>query len=99
MLAHKVSTRNYNGRGCMSVATSRFRVLTAGAASVVVDMETGVPRVLHWGPRLSAALAADEDYLATLAEAQHGADGLTGACRIPAVLPEQSGGWTGTPGL
>jgi alpha-galactosidase len=84
----------------MSVSASPgFCVLTAAAVSVVVDLRSGVPRVLHWGPRIGQALASDEDYLATLAEAQHGADGLTGAGRIPAVVPEQSTGWTGTPGL
>jgi len=73
-------------------------VLHGGGTSVVVDIEGGVPRVLHWGHRLSDAASADP-LLATLGESQHGADGLTGQQRVPALLPEQAKGWTGLPGL
>jgi alpha-galactosidase len=66
--------------------------------SVVVDLATGVPRVLHWGPSTGQD-PADESFLAKLVESQHGADGLGGTSRFPAVLPEQSAGWLGTPGL
>ena len=72
-------------------------VLSAGATSVVVDV-AAVPCVLHWGP-LVPAEQAGEAFLASLAETQHGADGLTGAARFPGLLPEQSTGWLGTPGL
>ena len=70
--------------------------IACGNVGVVVDVSGGVPKVMHWGRPVSDS---DSDLLATLAEAQHGADGLTGASRLPAVLPEQSAGWVGTPGL
>ncbi|MEO5852941.1 MAG: glycoside hydrolase family 36 N-terminal domain-containing protein, partial [Nocardioides sp.] len=73
-------------------------VLQGGGTSVVVDVDGGVPRVLHWGQRLSEAATADP-MLAALGDSQHGADGLTGQRRIPALLPEQAMGWMGSPGL
>src|SRR4051794_35157382 len=73
-------------------------VLHGGGTSVVVDVTGGVPRVVHWGARLGAAASADPT-LATLGDSQHGADGLTGQQRTPALLPEQATGWTGTPGI
>src|SRR5829696_8771792 len=73
-------------------------VLHGGGTSVVVDVEGGVPRVLHWGRRLSAA-ASTEPMLSALNDSQHGADGFAGQHRIPALLPEQAAGWTGTPGI
>ncbi|ADB31087.1 glycoside hydrolase clan GH-D [Kribbella flavida DSM 17836] len=72
-------------------------VLAAGRVSVVVDVSAAVPRVLHWGRRVTTA-PADEAFLGTLAELQSGADGLHGA-GAPSILPEQSGGWMGLPGL
>ncbi len=72
-------------------------VLDAGSVSVVVDVSAGVPRVLHWGRRVTA-FASDSGFLASLGGTQWGADGLQGGIR-PAVLPEQSAGWMGTPGL
>ncbi len=65
---------------------------------VIVDVSVGVPRILHWGPS-PGSRPADEPFLGVLAESQYGADGLTGTSRFPAVLPEQSAGWLGTPGL
>jgi alpha-galactosidase len=86
----------------MTVATHTAQrspvVLSGGPVSVVVDVEPGVPRVLHWGRRLSAEAVADP-LLATLGESQQGADGLTGERRLPTLLPEPATGWTGTPGL
>jgi alpha-galactosidase len=73
-------------------------VLQGGGTSVVVDVQGGVPQILHWGGRLSDAASADP-LLAALGDSQHGADGLTGQRRIPAILPEPSRGWTGLPGL
>jgi alpha-galactosidase len=81
----------------MSVSTS-VHTLTAAATSLVVDVGSGVPRVLHWGARLGDD-PVSEPFLATLGETQFGADGLPGQHRHPAVLPEQSAGWMGTPGL
>ncbi|MEV6960258.1 alpha-galactosidase [Streptomyces sp. NPDC051207] len=81
----------------MSVSTS-VHTLTAATTSLVVDIGSGVPRVLHWGARLDDDPAA-EPFLASLGESRSGADGLLGQHRHPAVLPEQSAGWMGTPGL
>jgi alpha-galactosidase len=72
-------------------------VLTGGATSLVVHVGAGLPRVLHWGSRQEASESAR--FLASLGEAQFGADGLNGGSRLPAVLPEHSAGWFGTPGL
>jgi len=72
-------------------------ILDAGAASVVVDVSGGIPRVLHWG-RPSGASECDAAFLQSLGESQWGADGLQGN-NSPSILPEQSAGWMGTPGL
>ncbi len=79
-------------------STSQPVVMHGGGTSAVVDVQCGVPRILYWGPRLSTAAATDP-MLAALGDSQHGADGLTGQHRIPALLPEQATGWMGTPGL
>jgi alpha-galactosidase len=79
-------------------STSEPVEMHGGTTSVVVDVAGGVPRILHWGRRLSPAGAADP-MLATLGDSQYGADGLTGQRRTPALLPEQATGWTGLPGL
>ncbi|MFA9444001.1 alpha-galactosidase [Egicoccus sp. AB-alg6-2] len=73
-------------------------VLDAGGVGLVVDVAGGVPRVLHWGAPVGDD-ASDRRFLSTLGEAQRWSDGLTGAQRHPAILPEQSTGWMGTPGL
>ncbi|GAB2656433.1 alpha-galactosidase [Kribbella swartbergensis] len=72
-------------------------VLSAGRVSVVVDAADGIPRVLHWGRRITTS-RSDAAYLEALGETQWGADGLHGA-GFPSVLPEQSAGWRGLPGL
>jgi alpha-galactosidase len=86
----------------VTVATSTRAVepllLESGGLCVVLDVGGGVPRVLHWGPAVGGE-PSDRHFLATLAESQKGADGLLGAAGVPAVLPEQSAGWIGTPGL
>ncbi len=72
-------------------------VLEAGGTSVVVDVSTGVPRLLHWGRAVTVS-EPDGSFLLSLATSQRGADGLHGST-TPSVLPEQSAGWMGTPGL
>jgi alpha-galactosidase len=72
-------------------------VLSAGRVSVVVDLSESLPRILHWGRRIAVS-ATDELVLRRLGEIQSGADGLRGAT-YPSILPEQSAGWVGTPGL
>jgi len=59
-------------------------VLTAGAASIVIDTTgPGLPRVLHWGGRVTAAPTVEE------------ARGTLGAV----LLPAQCDGWMGRPGV
>lgn len=84
----------------MSVMTAkRLRVirLTAGNVALVIDVASGIPRVLHWGAPFSAS-DADDSFLLSLGDTQGGVDILE-ARRSPSVLPEQSAGWMGTPGL
>ena len=71
--------------------------LHSATVSVIVDVSRGIPLILHWGGRIDVA-TSDADYLRSLAIAQRGADALRGS-GPPAVLPEQSAGWVGTPGL
>jgi alpha-galactosidase len=73
-------------------------VLRSRAVAVAVDVAGGVPRVLHWGRAVDDS-PRTRHFLGTLSESQHGADGLQPHRRLPAVVPEQSAGWTGTPGL
>jgi alpha-galactosidase len=72
--------------------------LSAAATSLLLDISTGVPRVLHWGSRLSGPLEDDAAYLGSLRLPQRGADSLRGTAR-PAVVPDAAEGWTGFPGL
>jgi len=85
----------------MSVPTGerpqRPITLEAGGTAAVIDVGSGIPRILHWGAPI-AALPSDEAFLATLGDTQGGADILE-VRKSPAVLPEQSAGWMGTPGL
>jgi alpha-galactosidase len=85
----------------MGVITGASRTLPimmeASGASVLVDVTTAIPRILHWGRPYTPA-SSDESFLASLADSQWGADGLQGSA-APSVLPEQSAGWMGTPGL
>ncbi|MFD5213893.1 alpha-galactosidase [Microbacterium sp. NPDC058345] len=85
----------------MSVPTrepvTRPITLSAGQTSVVLEVSSGIPRILHWGARVDAS-PDDDGYLLSLAQTQGGADILE-VRRSPSVLPEQSAGWMGTPGL
>lgn len=78
---------------------SRLLHLRRGGTSVVVEVPPhGVPSVLHWGTDLGDI---DEDGLLALATTQVPA--LTsGTADVPTrfpLVPLQSDGWTGTPGL
>ena len=78
-------------------AASSVHVLRTPTTAIVVE-SSGVPRILHWGPPIREH-ADDVAFLRTLTESQTGADGGQPAMRVPALLPEQSTAWTGTPGL
>ncbi len=79
------------------VGPDRPIVLSAGGVSVVVDISSAVPRVLHWGAE-SALSRADLDALPAVVSRQWTVDGVQHAV-WPSVLPEQSAGWMGTPGI
>src|SRR3954454_5444737 len=83
--------------------TPTVLVLSAADTSLLVAVGDGLPRVLHWGARVPAATGPIEGagggFVQSLTSSQFGADGLSGNKRIPALLPEQSGGWMGTPGI
>lgn len=85
----------------MSVPTMEQRpqpiAFEAGGTSVVVDVTGGIPRILHWGAPVTLA-PGDDAFLGSLAETQGGAD-LLELRQAPSILPEQSAGWMGTPGL
>jgi len=79
----------------MALAALRPLLLQNHDVCVAIDLTTGVPRILHWGGPISEA---DGPYLQSFAQVPQGADGLAGA-RTPEVLPQQSSGWMGSPGL
>lgn len=83
--------------GPSSPGTDAVVVLSCERLSAIVEVDRGVPRLLHWGAPL-ADPAGDLTFLRSLTVSQRGADSLRGAAP-PAVLPEQSSGWTGTPGI
>ena len=78
-------------------ATARPIVLTAGEVSVIVDASAAIPRVLHWG-RAAALTESDLDILSAMTGRQWTVDGVQGPV-YPSLLPEQSHGWMGTPGI
>lgn len=82
----------------MQQGATRPVVLNTGGVGLIVDVAGGVPRVLHWGAPVGDDVA-ETRFVQELGEAQRWSDGLTGAQRHPSVLPEQSAGWMGTPGL
>lgn len=72
--------------------------LRSAGVGLVLDLAAGLPRVLHWGADLGDL---DDTALAGLrlvtrsAAAASSVDGEV----VPSVLPEQSTGWLGVPGL
>ncbi|WP_440899311.1 glycoside hydrolase family 36 N-terminal domain-containing protein, partial [Actinosynnema sp.] len=74
-----------------------LRHLRAAGVSLVLDLTGGtLPRVLHWG----ADLGPDPDLesLRLLSLRQPIGNSVDGHVEV-SVLPEQSAGWLGTPGL
>ncbi|HEU4421057.1 MAG TPA: alpha-galactosidase [Pilimelia sp.] len=73
--------------------------LRAAGCALVLDC-TGprLPRVLHWGADLGELSAADLDALALAGVPQRVTNTLDLDLSV-SVLPEQSAGWLGTPGL
>lgn len=73
--------------------------LRAAGVSVVIEIsESGPPALLHWGADLGDLGAGELTALARLAVPPLATNGADRPVRL-SVLPEQSTGWTGTPGL
>ncbi|KAF4408326.1 MULTISPECIES: alpha-galactosidase [Streptomyces] len=73
--------------------------LRAAGVSLVLDLTGGtLPRVLHWGSDLGPLGPAATDALRLARRSQPIGFSVDGPVDV-AVLPEQSAGWLGTPGL
>jgi alpha-galactosidase len=73
--------------------------LRAAGVSLVLDLTGGtLPRVLHWGADPGPMDGAELDAFARAQAPQPIAFSVDGAVPV-AILPEQSAGWLGTPGL
>ncbi|BDV29928.1 alpha-galactosidase [Microbacterium terricola] len=69
-----------------------------GIALVLEVPTTGLPCILHWGPSLGAVSADDLALLAAGVRRQAAPGTLDAAWQI-SILPAESDGWTGRPGL
>ncbi|MZE77456.1 hypothetical protein GTY57_10680, partial [Streptomyces sp. SID5475] len=73
--------------------------LRAAGVSLVIDLSgSTLPRVLHWGPCLGEPTGPQLDALRLARRCQPIGFSVDGPVEV-AVLPEQSAGWLGTPGL
>ncbi|WP_406319657.1 alpha-galactosidase [Streptosporangium sp. NBC_01639] len=73
--------------------------LRAGGVSLVVDTRgNGLPRVVHWGADLGALDAADLLALSAVSIPPTGFGPVDQVVPL-SIVPEQSAGWLGTPGL
>ncbi|WP_336215456.1 alpha-galactosidase [Nonomuraea sp. LPB2021202275-12-8] len=73
--------------------------LRAGGVSLVVDTRgSGLPRVLHWGADLGALDATDLLALSAVSIPPTGFGPVDQVVPL-SIVPEQSAGWLGTPGL
>ncbi|MFI1953264.1 alpha-galactosidase [Streptomyces xinghaiensis] len=73
--------------------------LRAAGVSLVLDLSgSTLPRVLHWGPCLGEPTGPQLDALRLARRCQPIGFSVDGPVEV-AVLPEQSAGWLGTPGL
>ncbi|GAA1841479.1 alpha-galactosidase [Pseudonocardia ailaonensis] len=70
-------------------------VLSAGGVTVVVDVDGGLPAIVHWGPDLAGTAPA------ALRDARRPVPGTNAPDRPLrlALLPEPHDGWTGRPGV
>ena len=80
-------------------AASEITHLRAAGVSLVLDLGGGtLPRVLHWGADLGEPTPAELMDLRLASAPQPVGFSVDGPVEV-AVLPEQSAGWLGTPGL
>jgi len=79
--------------------TTRLFHLLAGGVSVVVDARgTGVPRIAHWGAALPGISNSGLEQLVSAAQPQIVSNSIDTLVPL-GILPEQSAGWAGTPGI
>ncbi|WP_199041111.1 alpha-galactosidase [Glycomyces salinus] len=69
-----------------------------GVALILAHPETGLPCVVHWGPDLGPLSEADLVALDRATSRQTAPGTLDAAWRLP-LLPQESDGWSGRPGL
>jgi alpha-galactosidase len=69
-----------------------------GVALVLAHTETGLPAVVHWGRDLGPLTAADLAGLDRATSRQTAPATLDAAWRVP-LVPQESDGWAGRPGL
>src|SRR5919202_4109160 len=82
--------------GCMNV--EGLVHLRAGGVSLVIDTGGGgLPRIVHWGADLGAL--SEAELLALSVASAPAAMSSPFDVEPLAILPEQSAGWLGTPGL
>jgi alpha-galactosidase len=72
--------------------------LSAAGVSLVVDRPRGLPRIVYWGAALGELTGADLAGLVVAGVPQRVSNTLDVLVPVT-VLPEQSAGWLGTPGL
>ena len=82
----------------MSTRPEVLQLRAAGVGLVLDVSGTGLPRVLHWGRDLGPLDGPGLDALALARRPQPIGFPVDGPVPV-AVLPEQSAGWLGTPGL
>ncbi|WP_454859882.1 alpha-galactosidase [Promicromonospora soli] len=81
------------------VESSSWSVLRRdGVAVVLAHPEQGLPLVLHWGADLGELAPADLQGLDS-ATSRQTAPGTLDAAWRPSLLPQESDGWAGRPGL
>ncbi|WP_225839332.1 alpha-galactosidase [Streptomyces sp. NK08204] len=74
-------------------------LLRAAGTALVLDISGGtLPRIVHWGADLGALSDGDLQALKLAAQPQPIGFSVDGPVEV-SVLPEQSAGWLGTPGL
>ncbi|MCU1404818.1 MAG: alpha-galactosidase, partial [Glaciihabitans sp.] len=87
------------GKEATMSETSRLFHLISGGVSVVIDARgSGVPRITHWGSPLVDISAAGLDQLVSASLPQIVSNSIDSFVPL-AVLPEQTAGWAGTPGI
>ncbi|HEV8566566.1 MAG TPA: alpha-galactosidase [Actinoplanes sp.] len=82
----------------MEVHESPVHFSAAGVSLIIDCAGPGLPRIRHWGAALGDLSGAELADLLTAGVPQLVSNGLDQVVPV-AILPEQSAGWLGTPGL